>query len=601
MHEILIADSGLDDLGYLLERLRGDVRVVLVDGGEDAHAALAAALAERPAAVHLLAHGEPGRIHIGADPIDADSLLDRHWPAAPKTEVLIHACRVAEGGDGQDFLKRLAYATGASVAAASRPVGHAALGGSWALDSRIGRVRNAGPFAGHEAWPHLLAVTGTPSEGDDTLTSDDGADSVSGLGGNDSLIGGAGNDYLFGNAGNDTLIAGVGRDTLDGGPGADHMEGGSGFDFVSYEQTTGDLVVDLANPGNNAGDAAGDTFSGIEVFVLGNQNDTFVGSDGADWVWAHNGDDIEYGGLGNDTLEAGGGNDVQYGEAGDDVIATRADDDTAFGGEGNDLIEGDGGSDVLYGDAGSDSLAGDAEADTLYGGEGDDFLYAAYDERDPDGVQRFFATQNTEDRVAGQADQYYGEGGNDRFVVYDADDVNASMIYDGGDGTDAIEVQTAEAVDFEGMTLTSVEAVDLAGDGTHEVTFTAAQINALQSVTGGDGDVLHIIGSAAEAGDLSGKVSAGIDVQFSIDDGSDTLSGGDGGDTLSGGDGGDTLSGGDGGDTLSGGDGGDTLSGGDGGDTLSGGDGGDTLSGGDGGDTVGGGDGGSGGGSDGGG
>ncbi|WP_435536790.1 DUF4347 domain-containing protein, partial [Azospirillum sp. ST 5-10] len=584
MQDVLIAAAGLRDLADLLEHRSRNLRVVLVPDGADAHPVLASVLAERPAAIHLLAHGAPGELRLGAHPITADSLADRAWAEAPGSEILIHACDVGAGAAGRRFVERLAAATGTRVAAAAHPVGDAAQGGSWDLDVTSAPVRSAGPFAGHEAWPHLLAVTGTASEGDDTLTSDDGADSVSGLGGNDSLIGGAGNDYLFGNAGDDTLLGGAGRDTLDGGPGADHMDGVSGTDFVSYERTTGSLLIDVTDPSKGLGDAAGDSFANIDYYVLGNLSDTFYGGDGVDRVWAHDGDDLEYGRGGNDELEAGGGNDTIYGDAGNDYLAGRGGNDIAYGGDDDDTIDADGGADLLYGGAGADALAGDQGADTMYGGDGDDSIYAAYGF---DAADRF---STASDRAAGQADRIYGEGGNDRYVVMDADDVNASMVYDGGAGSDAVEVRTGEAVDFNGMTLTAVERVELTGGVAHTVTFTAAQINALQSVTGASGDVLRIVGSAADVGDLGGKVDAAITVEFVADPLGDTvsgnISGSDGDDHLRGVATDDTISGLGGNDLLSGDTGHDYLYGNAGDDTLSGGLGNDTLDGGPGADHM---------------
>ena len=106
----------------------------------------------------------------------------------------------------------------------------------------------------------------------DTLYGSNYADTMHGLGGNDTLYGGWGNDSLYGEdgndildggAGNDRLDGGAGNDTLRGGTGADTLIGGEGMDNVSYTFAGSGVMLDLRY-GGVTGDAAGDTYSGIE-------------------------------------------------------------------------------------------------------------------------------------------------------------------------------------------------------------------------------------------------------------------------------------------------------------------------------------------------
>lgn len=112
-----------------------------------------------------------------------------------------------------------------------------------------------------------MAVTGTPTNGDDTLTGDGADDTISGLGGNDTIKSGGGNDTVFGNDGNDKIYAGNGHDTVDGGDGHDRLEGQGG-------------------------------------------NDTLIGGLGNDALLGGSGDDLLIGGLGSDRLWGGSGNDT---------------------------------------------------------------------------------------------------------------------------------------------------------------------------------------------------------------------------------------------------------------------------------------------------
>ncbi|OYD82317.1 DUF4347 domain-containing protein [Azospirillum brasilense] len=482
MTEVIIADAGLEDLDGLLSRRRSDVQVTLVSAADDGHAVLAAALAARPSVLHLVAHGEPGRVLIGAQPLDAQSLLDRSWPDARGTEIHIHACHAGAGEAGRLFLDRLAAATGAVVASSSGPVGPDALGASWTLDQSTAPVSTPSPFAGVEGWAHVLAVTGTPTAGPDLLTGDDEPDTIDGGAGNDTLIGGGGNDVLI------------------GGAGADVLNGGDGFDQASYDNATSGIVLDLLNPGNSTGDAAGDSFIDVERWVGSNFDDTMVAGNDPVWFWGHDGADSLVGGAGDDTLESGSGNDTVRGGAGNDQIFGRADDDMLYGDDGDDLLVGGGGKDSLMGGAGNDTLVGDWDADTMIGGAGDDVFYSG------------------EHGTMDEADVIQGGAGNDTFIVAAQGDAG-SVSYDGGDGTDTLRISSDDVtdpewkvttatpqIDISGMTLASVENLDLVGSARHTVTMTTAQANGFTSgITGAVvGDAFTITGTA-----MTGTATAG--------------------------------------------------------------------------------------------
>ncbi|WP_211104118.1 DUF4347 domain-containing protein [Azospirillum sp. Sh1] len=523
MRDVLIADASLDDLDLLLDRCRPGVRIIRVmadeDGGEALANALSDALADRPAAIHLLAHGEPGAVRLGAGRLDVVALSGRKaegrdWPQAPGTEILIHACDT--GADGGRFAAALAQATGARVAAASHPVGHPSLGASWDLDVTTGPIVASLPVSDTGAWVHRLAYSGTATDGDDTLIGDDGGNTINGGAGNDSIVGGTGNDSLLGGAGDDTLVGGGNSgqsagDTLNGGLGGDHYVGGNGFTIVTYENATTGITLDLTNGANNTGEAAGDSFVDIQRWVGSEYADSLTAGDSAVWFWGHGGNDVEYGGAGNDTLEAGDGNDTIFGGGGTDLMYGRADNDELHGGIGNDTMAGGGGADLLYGDAGNDLMKGDWERDTIHGGDGDDTILA--------GIVSSGSYAQT------QADTLYGEGGNDRYIVvsqYDAGTVS----FDGGDGTDTLEVRSdnltsyngydleyytdvaSPTIDLTGMTLTGVERLELTGSKGHDVTLTGTQAAGFDSIVGGAAsDTLRIAGSA----DLSATALSGIE------------------------------------------------------------------------------------------
>ncbi len=61
--------------------------------------------------------------------------------------------------------------------------------------------------------------------------------------------------------------------------GADSIEGGDGFDIASYENAHERVVVSLADPSVNVGDATGDSYADIEGVVGGAGNDDLTGCD----------------------------------------------------------------------------------------------------------------------------------------------------------------------------------------------------------------------------------------------------------------------------------------------------------------------------------
>ena len=165
----------------------------------------------------------------------------------------------------------------------------------------------------------------------DTIHGREGNDTLHGLEGNDHIFGDAGNDLLFGDAGNDILDGGDGNDILFGGTGADTLIGGAGTDTASYENAASGVMLDLAT-GGIAGEAAGDTYSGIE-----NVNGSAYG-------------DIINGDQSNNVINGGAGDDFLFGEGGDDTLIGGPGDDVLRGGAGNDTLIASGGQDRLTGD-----------------------------------------------------------------------------------------------------------------------------------------------------------------------------------------------------------------------------------------------------------
>jgi Ca2+-binding RTX toxin-like protein len=118
----------------------------------------------------------------------------------------------------------------------------------------------------------------------------------------DTLAGDDAANTFNGNSGDDILDGRNGDDALTGGAGADQLIGGAGNDTAVYRFSNAAVNIDLGTGSAAGGEAAGDTFSGIENLVGSNLADTLTGDGNAN------------------RLEGGGGNDRFVGTGGSDTI-----------------------------------------------------------------------------------------------------------------------------------------------------------------------------------------------------------------------------------------------------------------------------------------
>jgi Ca2+-binding RTX toxin-like protein len=196
---------------------------------------------------------------------------------------------ILQGGPGADYLSGGLGADRASYANATS-----------AITADLSNAsRNTGEAAG-DTYNSIEHLTGT-----------DFADRLTGTIGINSIIAGSGNDAVFGLAGNDKLYGQDGNDTLTGGAGMDYLSGGTGSDTASYASAAARVIVSLANPAINTGEAAGDTYNSIEN-VTGSRFD--------DYVYGNGGANTLNGGVGNDIIKGYAGNDRLTGGAGSDIF-----------------------------------------------------------------------------------------------------------------------------------------------------------------------------------------------------------------------------------------------------------------------------------------
>ncbi|MER9845379.1 DUF4347 domain-containing protein [Mesorhizobium australicum] len=141
--ELVFIDASVSDLGTLLGNLRPGVEAILLDAERPAARQMALALEGRDGldAVHVIAHGAPGRVNFAAGEWSARTLDDDGVDLATIGralggfgELLLWSCNAGAGASGTNFIDALSRVAGVPVAAADDLVGSPALGGDWKLN-----------------------------------------------------------------------------------------------------------------------------------------------------------------------------------------------------------------------------------------------------------------------------------------------------------------------------------------------------------------------------------------------------------------------------------------------------------------------------------
>ncbi len=167
---LLLVDSAVESVQQLLQNTHKHIQVAVIEHTKNGVETLLQWIQQFPdlQQVHILAHGAPGRLFLGNTQLSQDTLQSysealrhirqRRSKAQSPLDLLLYSCNVAAGEAGAAFVESLHRLTGANVAASSVPVGNAALGGTWQLDTQTSAFPITLPFAAAAArrYPGLL-------------------------------------------------------------------------------------------------------------------------------------------------------------------------------------------------------------------------------------------------------------------------------------------------------------------------------------------------------------------------------------------------------------------------------------------------------------
>lgn len=152
---LVFIDRSVEDYQGLASHVLSDCSVVVLDSDRPAIDQITETLARYRSlkSIHIVSHGNPGRLEFSYNPVDARGLVQvadqlQQWSNsfAANAEILLYGCCVAAEQLGREFVQTLQSMTGLAVAASQSFVGHASRGGGWQLNTRSAQRRTALAF-----------------------------------------------------------------------------------------------------------------------------------------------------------------------------------------------------------------------------------------------------------------------------------------------------------------------------------------------------------------------------------------------------------------------------------------------------------------------
>ncbi|MEI7609622.1 MAG: DUF4347 domain-containing protein, partial [Rhodospirillaceae bacterium] len=177
--EVAFVDNSATSYLALADGIRIGVEVDVIDGGESGLAQIAkwAETHSGYDAIHLFSNGSAAALQIGTDNVTSatlDTSVEQAEMAALGSalkaggDLLVYGSDVAKGTDGEELVARIAFLTGADIAASSDRTGTATTGGNWTLETSIGVIETPVVLTGvaEAAYTEVLAPRSDTSQAD---------------------------------------------------------------------------------------------------------------------------------------------------------------------------------------------------------------------------------------------------------------------------------------------------------------------------------------------------------------------------------------------------------------------------------------------------
>jgi len=338
--ELVIIDSGVDQPEHLLQGLKPNTEVRLLDSKEDGVIQITQILQEvRARRVHIVSHGSPGCLYLGNTQLNLNTL--KRYQEQVKTwrvPLLLYGCRVAATETGQRFVQQLEEITRTTVKASAEQVGSAAKGGTWNLDWFMPWLPEVvGSYPGvfdpdpEVVWAKVFGSRdydagegiSTDSAGNIYATGrfnrsidldGDGTNDLTSAGGNDAYI------AKYSSDGTLTWAKNLGSSSLDWGYGISTDSDGNVYATGWFNRSidlNGDGITDLTSTGGSDAYIAKYSSDGTLAWAknLGGSgsdsgNDITTDSDGNVYSTGWFNESIDLDGDGTNDLTSAGGNDA---------------------------------------------------------------------------------------------------------------------------------------------------------------------------------------------------------------------------------------------------------------------------------------------------
>ncbi|MEE2951865.1 MAG: DUF4347 domain-containing protein [Pseudomonadota bacterium] len=147
--EVVFIETNIADWQTLAAGVSPNAEIVLLDAARDGLTQMAewAKIHSGYEAIHILSHGSQGALQLGSVTLTDAELAGREADLATlgqaltaDGDLLLYGCDVAAGEGGIAFIRDLAAATGADVAASDDLTGAKVAGGDWLLEQNVGSI-----------------------------------------------------------------------------------------------------------------------------------------------------------------------------------------------------------------------------------------------------------------------------------------------------------------------------------------------------------------------------------------------------------------------------------------------------------------------------